>query len=390
MSAQDSRNFVQEDDKNILSNFEKRELINQAIKELMDKNNGRIPSAKEIQEYVSKVLADRNKAKMNEDDYPTPMGKEFKPDKTNYPKKKKKQIKTIKIKEDDGDEDRYENVVFMQGDDAIEPLNILDEKGVDAALDYLKQWHQPGIHSTENEIGCGTSDEKYEKDGYIMCWNAPLGYIGLVYDTKSNIDEEDVPEVEKENPDLYPPGWKDVDGIFLNHGGIMKWINKDKEGNEIGVPKRDGSGKGIGINAGRGCDALESTGDVELPNNADDVEKIAKEKEEMGDVLHGGLGDDKSPLDFDTEQIIRGMKVEMEHTNNPLIAVEIVLDHLSEDPSYYGSDDEDPEKMAHAIVQATTHFDNPEVLVKISEELGDAMKGLEIDTLDQKLASRGV
>lgn len=48
-----------------------------------------------------------------------------------------------------------------------------------------------------------------------------------------------------------------------------------------------------------------------------------------------------------------------------------------------------PEKMAKAIVQATTHYNNPEILAKISEGLGDAMKGLEISTLDVKMQERG-
>ncbi len=48
-----------------------------------------------------------------------------------------------------------------------------------------------------------------------------------------------------------------------------------------------------------------------------------------------------------------------------------------------------PEKRAKAIVEATTHFNNPEILAKISENLGEAMPGLEIDTLQTKMAERG-
>ena len=38
----------------------------------------------------------------------------------------------------------------------------------------------------------------------------------------------------------------------------------------------------------------------------------------------------------------------------------------------------DPERRARAIVLATTHFRNPEILAKVSTELGEAMPGLEI------------
>jgi len=37
-----------------------------------------------------------------------------------------------------------------------------------------------------------------------------------------------------------------------------------------------------------------------------------------------------------------------------------------------------------AIVQATTHFKDPAVLVKVSEDLGDAMVGIETSKLAEK------
>lgn len=53
------------------------------------------------------------------------------------------------------------------------------------------------------------------------------------------------------------------------------------------------------------------------------------------DQMPGGLADDKSPDDFDPEAVLKGMKVELEHTDDRKIAVEIALDHLAEDPQYY-------------------------------------------------------
>ena len=44
---------------------------------------------------------------------------------------------------------------------------------------------------------------------------------------------------------------------------------------------------------------------------------------------------------------------------------------------------EDPAKRAHAIVQAVTHFNNPEILAKVSKSLGDAMPGLEISQIEK-------
>ena len=44
----------------------------------------------------------------------------------------------------------------------------------------------------------------------------------------------------------------------------------------------------------------------------------------------------------------------------------------------------DPETRAKAIVKATTHFRDPKAVLEASEELGEAMKGLDIRQLDEK------
>jgi len=49
----------------------------------------------------------------------------------------------------------------------------------------------------------------------------------------------------------------------------------------------------------------------------------------------------------------------------------------------------DPGPRAKAIVEATTHFRDPEIIAKVSRGLGQPMKGEEIDRLEVKLAERG-
>ena len=39
--------------------------------------------------------------------------------------------------------------------------------------------------------------------------------------------------------------------------------------------------------------------------------------------------------DADPDQLVIGIKIEMEHTDDPKVATEIALDHLSEHPRYY-------------------------------------------------------
>jgi pyridoxal 5'-phosphate synthase pdxS subunit len=50
-----------------------------------------------------------------------------------------------------------------------------------------------------------------------------------------------------------------------------------------------------------------------------------------------------------------------------------------------------PDKMAAAIVKATTHFNNPEIIAEVSRGLGAAMPGLDVRSMpkDQQLAVRG-
>ena len=50
---------------------------------------------------------------------------------------------------------------------------------------------------------------------------------------------------------------------------------------------------------------------------------------------------------------------------------------------------EDPSPRARAIVEATTHYQDPEILAKVSHGLGEPMVGLEIGTLETRLQDRG-
>jgi pyridoxal 5'-phosphate synthase pdxS subunit len=51
----------------------------------------------------------------------------------------------------------------------------------------------------------------------------------------------------------------------------------------------------------------------------------------------------------------------------------------------------DPDRRAKAIVRTTTHYNEPQVVAECSEELGEAMRGIDVSKLDQKelLQTRG-
>ena len=52
---------------------------------------------------------------------------------------------------------------------------------------------------------------------------------------------------------------------------------------------------------------------------------------------------------------------------------------------------EDPARTANAIVQATTHYDNPKILAEVSKGLGAPMRGIALEAIPEgeRLAVRG-
>lgn len=66
-----------------------------------------------------------------------------------------------------------------------------------------------------------------------------------------------------------------------------------------------------------------------------DIEALERKKPLAEDLLPGGQGDYPDFILIDHSEVIKGLLVEFEHTVDPRIALEICLDHLSEDPRYY-------------------------------------------------------
>ena len=50
---------------------------------------------------------------------------------------------------------------------------------------------------------------------------------------------------------------------------------------------------------------------------------------------------------------------------------------------------DDPAPRAKAIVEATTHFRDPEIIAKVSRNLCGPMTGIGIDKIEQRYAERG-
>ncbi len=71
-----------------------------------------------------------------------------------------------------------------------------------------------------------------------------------------------------------------------------------------------------------------------------------------------------------------------------------IMMQLGSDGVFVGSGvfkSDNPKKRAKAIVEAVTNYDKPEIIAEISQDLGEAMVGIEIETIpkDQLLQARG-
>ena len=91
------------------------------------------------------------------------------------------------------------------------------------------------------------------------------------------------------------------------------------------------------VPGGTPASVVKADGESDAPNldkNGEPIPKVAETKG-IHDWLPGGLGDGVSPDDVPADQLVKGIKVEMEHTSDPNIARELAVDHLTEDPKYY-------------------------------------------------------
>ena len=99
-------------------------------------------------------------------------------------------------------------------------------------------------------------------------------------------------------------------GQFPSYGSGTQFTLIEHLGNDGDLLLRDGDGREFTVD-----------GDVAL--------------EIFSSQIPGGVGDNTNPEDVDPGQLAMGIEVEMEHTDDPEIAEEIALDHLTEDPEYY-------------------------------------------------------
>lgn len=78
------------------------------------------------------------------------------------------------------------------------------------------------------------------------------------------------------------------------------------------------------------------------------------------DKLSGGKGDNAPDSNFDTEELKKGIKHELEHTDDREVATEIAKDHLTEDPQYYTKLEAMEDEEDDDTIEITVDLDIPD------------------------------
>jgi len=107
------------------------------------------------------------------------------------------------------------------------------------------------------------------------------------------------------------------------------------------------------------------------------AEKLNTKKKNFGSYtpnnIKGGLADNINPKYFNQLELGKGIKVELEHTNDPKIAREIATDHLSENPKYY----EELEKIEGKTKPITVKVSHKEIRRDKNQLEKDLQKSIE-------------
>lgn len=315
----------------LLTPDKKRELIFKA-QILVDEELGELKNILPTDKYTKAIkdealrLFRDDSMDMNEEaeksEYPDQIGKKFKP-KNQMPKKKKKPQAVVKLSEESEIPQEYwgkpENEMNEEPDQSVDeflpittPLGSQDDKLFISVVNQGIDSHLEGFTKSKFET----------RDGRRI-FNFNKSELPLLLRRLQELGTEEA------------LSWKD------DIENYDKTLHEEDEKPEPAI-EPDFDAMGMGQDDG-----------MSLEPEADQIEQLSQEKEETGDMLAGGLADDKVAGEFDPEQLTMGLKVEMEHTDNPMIALEIAMDHLAEISDYY------------------THLDKMEKEAGVEEPEGD-------------------
>jgi hypothetical protein len=72
----------------------------------------------------------------------------------------------------------YREIVFLQGSEADESIEILNDKGKEAAIQHLANYDY-GKGEIMKSTPCGTADRIFQAGQYVMAVNFGIPYVSL-------------------------------------------------------------------------------------------------------------------------------------------------------------------------------------------------------------------
>lgn len=89
---------------------------------------------------------------------------------------------------------QYGDIVFLEGSEAEEILNIIDKQGEAAGLEYLEQWDYGDVGEVRDQEPWGSNDRVYQEGDLVMSYNDNNASVGL-----TRILDDDVVAKRKAN-----------------------------------------------------------------------------------------------------------------------------------------------------------------------------------------------
>ena len=74
---------------------------------------------------------------------------------------------------------RYQELVYITGDDANTGLDILKNSGRKELFNYLKGFSGTGDGKVQTTSNADNKDQRFRINDYIIFFNSDLGYIGV-------------------------------------------------------------------------------------------------------------------------------------------------------------------------------------------------------------------
>lgn len=318
---------------------------------------------------MMKISADVNEEEKKKSEYPDQIGSKFKP-KNQMPKKKKKPQSVVKISEEPINEVMNSEIgtyiltglVILLG---LVPVGMGIEKIFSVIKNIIGNSDTTILGNLVNKIKSrfnvrdlikGNVDKNEvintlspEEQNFVKDVSTKIG--GGNNDV---VTEEE--EISSETDEFFPittPLGSEDDRLFVSV--VNQGIDSHLEGFTKSKFDKQGNRRVFNFHTSELpilLRRLEDVGTEEALSWKSDIENYEEdsmyESEEKGeeevdsieampfeDSMGGGLADDKQPSDFCPKQLAMGLEVEMEHTDDPKVALEIAMDHLMEIPDYY-------------------------------------------------------